>query len=127
MSLLQSGWLFDWTTAANVHGVKMLYGQSYKGLCAYHLNDGYVTIDLIEKAPSYRFRKNRDGVVGYMLAYVAKVSFSVGFEGYIQLKVKTTVMDHFSQVYDAKPIGRQVLTFDTVSSLNLIETYPKKG
>jgi hypothetical protein len=85
----------------------------------------YNFIYRLESAP-HNVGKSKvyDNVAGTLLAYVARDSFNYGFDGFVVLKSKTILVNHYINKYGAKLIGDgNRLYFDTNASKRLIKIY----
>lgn len=59
-----------------------------------------------------------------MFAIAAKLSFEIGFEGYVSFTAKTGLIEHYKRTLLAKRIGNtQKMYLDTFAAKALIETY----
>jgi len=58
--------------------------------------DNYIEMHLIETAPhNYGQRKMYLGVAGNLVAFAFKMSFDLGFEGYVAFTSKTEIIQHY--------------------------------
>ncbi|WP_054677897.1 hypothetical protein [Lacticaseibacillus sharpeae] len=125
-SLHKAGWLFNWslTAGTTVVAITLPGSNEFQGLVSYDNDDNFVNLDLIESAP-YNRGKNRRfyGVGRALFAIVAQASFDYGDDGFILLKPKTRVREHFSTDMGAKEIGNGKQYIDTTSAIQLLNTF----
>ncbi len=85
-------------------------------------------MDLLESAPFNRGRnKVYEGVAGNLVAYVCKISFQHGFDGYISFTAKTTLIDHYIKTLGASLFGGQLMIITSLSANRLMDRYFKNA
>lgn len=97
-----------------------------QGLIAVAIRDGYVELDLVEKAPS-----NRKPFVEFMNAgevlfgEACLISINNGGEGFVKLRAKTGLLEHYIDHYDMQIINakKRELAIDPVAANRLIGLY----
>lgn len=128
----KNGWLFDWK---NEH--KQPDRDVYKltttgnsiviqGLVSITEREDHVYMHLIECAP-FNLGKNKMylGVPGNLVAFVCRISFHRGFDGYVSFTSKTQLIDHYKTTLGAINIGGQLMVINTDSVIKLIDKYFK--
>jgi hypothetical protein len=108
----KDGWLFNWKTEFKEHGHQLfklvLEGdERIQGLISLEpIHDQfYVEMHLIENAPQNRAdNKEFAGVAANMVAFACKMSFDLGFDGFVAFTAKTSLVDHY-----AGTIGAQLI------------------
>lgn len=108
----KDGWSFNWKKEFKL-GDRQLYkltlegDNKIQGLISLEPrpHDKYIEMHLIECAP-HNLGCNREfiGVAGNMVAFGCRMSFELGFEGYVCFTAKTKLIDHY-----IKTLGAQVL------------------
>ena len=97
------------------------------GLLSYQPSDGYVEAHLIEIAKSQRGKHRRyAGIAGILLAYACHRSQKLGFDGFVLLRPKTVLRDHYIKQYGAVPHGRHMVIFTEQTARKLMEKYLHK-
>jgi hypothetical protein len=81
-------------------------------------HDSYFTIGQQNPSGVQNRGANRRhaGIVGTLLAFVAKESFAAGCDGFVVFVSKTALFEYYRQHYGAKPLGGLKLHFDTEAS-----------
>jgi hypothetical protein len=127
--LKKDGWFFNWIIEFKEPGHQLykliLQGDNLiQGLISIEPkpNDFYVELHLIEIAP-YNFSKEKKfyGVAGNMVAFACKMSFDLGFDGFVAFTAKTSLVDHYVKILGAQVIYRMAIF--TSSAKNLINSY----
>lgn len=74
---------------------------------------------------SFNQGKNRlyYGVAGNMVAFACKLSFELGFEGYLTFTAKTKLIEHYQKSLNAKRYRGNDMYIDSINSLNLVKKY----
>ncbi len=66
----------------------------------------YIELHHIENAPhNYGKRKKYAGVAGNLVAFACKLSFELGFEGFVAFRAKTALIEHYSLTLNATLIN----------------------
>ncbi|GBG08548.1 hypothetical protein PAT3040_03135 [Paenibacillus agaridevorans] len=97
-----------------------------QGLIAIAIKDGFVEVDLIEKAPFNRKPRNEFINVGEVLFCLAcQTSFDNNGEGYVLLQAKTGLLEHYIDHYGMEVVNskKRLLAIPTVEANRLIELY----
>lgn len=97
-----------------------------QGLIAIAIKDGFVEVDLIEKAPFNRKPRNEFINVGEVLFGLAcQTSFDNNGEGYVLLQAKTGLLEHYIDHYGMEVVNskKRLLAIPTVEANRLIELY----
>ena len=126
---LTKGWKFDWTIEKNILGLYSIDNKErLQGLMSYEIKkeDQAVFIKLLENNPDNVKNKTYKGVGGHLIAEACKISFDNGFDGYVYLDAKTSIIEHYKK-YGAKQVGlTNRMLFETNEARNLIERYYEK-
>ncbi|MDR1887545.1 MAG: hypothetical protein LBQ70_06475 [Prevotellaceae bacterium] len=126
----KDGWKFNWKTELN-NPEKQVFklvierrAAVIQGLVSLAIDTGYVEMHLLEIAP-FNFGSNKvyRGVAGNLVAYVCKVSFEQGFDGYIGFTAKTKLMEHYRQTLGAVHIGGHRMSVRTDEAKILVNKY----
>ncbi len=128
----KNGWNFNWKSE-----YKKPKSEIYKltinnnpniiqGLVSFEIKSDHVFMNLIESAP-FNIGKNKTylGVPGNLVAFVCKVSFQRGFDGFVSFIAKTQLIEHYQKSLGAYHFGGQLMIINNVAALNLIGKYFK--
>lgn len=126
----KAGWLFDWITEAklpdrDVYKLTIINNATIiQGLVSLTVKEDHVVMHLIESAP---FNKGKAkvyvGIPGNLVAFVCKLSFQRGCEGYVSFIAKTKLIDHYTNTLGAVHVGAQRMVINTEAALKLIDKY----
>lgn len=123
---LTKGWKFDWTIEKNILGLYSIDNKErLQGLMSYEVekDNQAVFIKLLENNPDNVKNKTYTGVGAHLIAKACKMSFDNGFDGYVYLDAKTSIVEHYKS-YGAKQVGlTNRLYFETEKARNLVEVY----
>lgn len=124
---ITKGWSFDWLDSQLddyvIYGVALEDG-TIQGLLAVKPDKGFIEAGLVENAPSNVGRKGLyNGVGSHLFAIAAKISFQMGFEGYISFVSKTGLVEHYKKRLNARQISGQRMYLNTEASYRLVQTY----
>lgn len=133
-SLKKSVWLFDWEGEA-----KQIEKTIYKliivdnptliqGLISIENRGDHIFISLIE---NNIFNKGADkiylGVPGNLIAFVCRLSFERGYEGYVSFESKTKLIEYYKKSLGANVLFGNIMAIDTITAQKLVDQYfPKK-
>src|SRR6185312_14675396 len=100
----------------------VLRGDSkIQGLISLETMDGYIEMHLIESAPSNIGKEKAFiGVAGNLVAFACKLSFELGFDGYLSFRPKTKLFDHYKETLGAERIFRDRMQIATDSAKKLV-------
>lgn len=133
--LKKDGWFFNWKKEFREnsgHGVYKLVIRGdniIQGLISIEpiVDQLYIEMHLIETAPhNYGSTKQYLGVVANMVAYACKLSFDLGYDGFVAFTAKSDLVDHYIESLGAEVIysnDRMAITTD--SAKNLVNSYYK--
>jgi hypothetical protein len=124
--LLADGWQFNWSLMRDSIVIKLTLINSnvIQGLVAYHQEQTFTKLDLVESAPfNVDGNKRFAGVGANLFAIVAQASFEAGNNGFVLFRPKTKLHDYYEKKLGAQDIsfGNQYL--DTQASMRLIRIY----
>lgn len=89
--------------------------------------DFAIEIHLIAVSKDNKGKKRKyDRIAGNMIAFACKESFAAGYDGYICLKPKTLISDHYREKYNLKST-KLFLVSEGNNSLDLIKAYYRNG
>jgi hypothetical protein len=128
----KNGWLFDWKNEykqpdRDVYKLTIIGNPDIvQGLISVTEREDHVYIHLIESAP-FNLGKNKVylGVPGNLVAFVCRISFHHGFEGYVSFTAKTQLIEHYEKTLGAINVGGQLMVINTEAALKLINKYFK--
>ncbi|MDH4461118.1 MAG: hypothetical protein QE277_06835 [Flectobacillus sp.] len=126
----QKEWSFDWKTECSKGNVFKLFIEGnpniIQGLISLIDQKDHIYVSLVENAPfNIGANKVYEGVAGNLFAYACKLSFELGYEGYISFHAKSELIDHYIKTLGAKRINNQLMYIDTVESSYLVNRYFK--
>lgn len=131
--LKKSGWRFNWRTEAKYPN-RQLYKLTIKGdktiqgLLSLQLIENYVEMHLIEVAPhNYGKTKKYLGAAGNLVAFACKMSFDLGFEGFVAFTAKTQLIQHYSESLGATLIFRNRMCISGEAAKKLVNSYYKSS
>ncbi len=88
--------------------------------------EDHVYMHLIESAPfNLGLNKMYLGVPGNLVAFVCRISFHRGFDGYVSFTAKTQLIDHYINTPGAINVGGHLMVINTDTALKLIDKYFK--
>lgn len=97
-----------------------------QGLVSLQVKSDHIFMNLIESAP-FNIGKNKTylGVPGNLVAFVCRVSFQRGFDGFVSFVAKTQLIEHYKTYLGAINFGGQLMIINNTATLNLIGKYFK--
>ena len=97
-----------------------------QGLISLEPYENYIEMHLIETAPhNYGKSKKYLGVPGNLVAFACKMSFELGFDGYVGFAPKTQLIQHYINTLGAELIFRNRMRISTNSAKKLVDSYYK--
>ena len=130
--LKKNGWNFDWKAELNSN-VNEVYKLTIvgnptiiQGLLSIRNERDHIFMNLLESAP-FNLGKNKlyEGVAGNLVAYACKLSFQMGFEGFISFTAKTKLIKHYQDTLGAYHVGGQKMIIPTHTAKILTDNYFK--
>ncbi|WP_240416631.1 hypothetical protein [Paenibacillus periandrae] len=132
------GWSrgFDWSVYLRknheytAYKMQVVGNNSIQGLIAIAIREGYVELDLAEKAPTNRKPMEQFLNAGDVLfAQACLISMENNGDGYVLLKAKTGLMEYYIDHYGMEVVnGKQrLLAIPPVEAKGLIELYYRQG
>ncbi len=125
------GWRFDWK-AESKNRERQLYklivpgDETIQGLISLQPVENYIEMHLIETAPhNYGKAKKYIGVPGNLVAFVCKMSFDAGFEGFVGFTAKTQLIQHYIDTLGAELIFRNRMSISGNAAKKLVNSYYK--
>jgi len=108
----KSGWLFNWKNEykqpdRDVYRLTIVGNPTIiQGLISITEREDHIYIHLIESAP-FNLGQNKMyfGVPGNLFAFVCRISFHHGFEGYVSFTAKSQLIDHYEKTLGAIKVG----------------------
>jgi hypothetical protein len=129
----KNGWLFNWKKEFNEPG-RQLYkliianDKIIQGLISLEpvADQLYIEMHLIENAPhNYGAKKKFAGVAANLVAFACKMSFDMGFDGFVSFTSKTELIEHYAVTLGAQLIFRNRMTISTIPAKKLVNSYYK--
>ncbi|HEV2481548.1 MAG TPA: hypothetical protein VGS79_17880 [Puia sp.] len=130
----KDGWFFNWKTefresARNLYKLVLAGNNTIQGLISLEPvpNQLFIEMHLIEAAPhNHPSQKKFAGVAGNLVAFACKMSFDLGFEGYVAFTAKTNLVSHYIDSLGAQVIyGQNRMGIFTEAAKNLVDSYYK--
>jgi hypothetical protein len=130
----KDGWLFNWKAAyreANhqVYKLTMIGNSQVQGLISLEpiKSQQYIELHLIENAPhNYGSQKQFEGVAANLVAFACKMSFELGFDGFVAFTAKTKLINHYIEKLGAQLLyGHNRMGIFTEEAKNLVNSYYK--
>ena len=125
-------WLFDWhlelaNKQAHVYKMTIKNNQVIiQGLISFQVDNGFVSVNLIENAKFNRGKKKLySGVGGNLFAFACKKSKELGFGGYIGFVAKTSLIVYYNNALGAELALGQRMFIRAESAEKLINQYFK--
>jgi hypothetical protein len=123
-------WQFNWASERIKRNVfklsKIIEPDVIQGLISLEQQKGYIYVNIVENAP---FNMGKTGVYqgvgGNLFAYACKVSFEMGFDGYVTFDAKTQLIKHYTTHLGAQLISSQRMVIDTLAATQLFKKYFK--
>lgn len=128
----KNGWLFNWANEykqpdRDVYKITIAGNSGIiQGLVCITEREDHVYIHLIESAP-FNLGRNKVylGVPGNLFAFVCRISFHRGFDGYVSFTSKTQLIEHYEKTIGAKNVGGHLMVINSDAALKLIDKYFK--
>ncbi len=128
----KKGWLFNWKNEyeqpdRDVYKLTIAGNPDIiQGLVSITEREDHVYMHLIESAP-FNLGRNKVylGVPGNLVAFVCKISFHRGFDGYVSFTSKTRLIEHYKKTLGAENVSGQLMVISTEAALKLINKYFK--
>lgn len=128
----KKGWNFDWrfeleNEMNEVYKLTIVGNLDViQGLLSIKRESDHVFMNLLETASFNRGKhKLYEGVAGNLVAYACKLSFQLGFEGFVSFTAKTSLIKHYEISLGAVHLGRQRMIIPTHSAKSLTDKYFK--
>ncbi|MDI1233251.1 MAG: hypothetical protein PSX81_03095 [bacterium] len=126
----KNGWQFNWASelkapAREVYKLTISNNPNIiQGVVSLEVKSDHVHMHLIESAP-FNIGKNKTylGVPGNLVAFVCKVSFQRGGEGYVSFIAKTKLIKHYIKSLGAVQFGGNNMMITTEAALKLTNKY----
>ena len=121
-------WKFDWyKTKGEVYQLTLERDRLIQGLISLEDRNDHIYVELVESAPK-NIGKNKiySGVGAHLFAIAAEKSFDAGYEGYVVLKPKTALTEHYKNKLGAIMMPNGNMNLSATVSIALIEKYIKK-
>ncbi|MBO9613112.1 MAG: N-acetyltransferase [Dyadobacter sp.] len=118
---------FDWKTEAlyEVYGLKLVRSREILGLISldYQASNRAIEIRLIANASEHTGRRKRyERIAGSLIAFACSKSVEAGFGGFVYLRPKTKIIDHYRSEYGFKYTGFSMIIEGSNSEI-LINRY----
>lgn len=126
----KNGWVFDWVAEAKLKNRNVFKltirnnSDIIQGMVSISDFDDHYYLHLIESAP-YNLGKNKlyEGVPGNLFAFVCKMSWDKGYQGFVSFTSKTKLVKHYEKNLGATHIGGHKMVIFPYDALKLIKKY----
>jgi len=129
--LKRNGWKFNWRMESKCPD-RQLYkllirgDKAIQGLISIQVLEKYVEMYLIETAPhNFGRKKKYSGVAANMVAFACKMSFEMGFEGYVGFRAKTRLIRHYIDTLGAELLFKDRMQISEKAAEKLVNSYFK--
>ena len=126
-------WLFDWQgqlKLENRNVYKLIIENNpdiIQGLVSFSDEGDHIYMHLIESA---KFNKGKHkvyaGVPGNLVAFVCKLAFDMGYDGYLAFDAKTVLIKHYEETLHATHFKGTKMLIETPAAARLMNQYFKK-
>jgi len=128
----KNGWKFNWNSELQndvneVYKLTIVHNPNIiQGLISVKKEADHIFLNLLESAP-FNIGKDKlyEGVAGNLVAFVCKLSFQYGFDGFVAFTSKTKLIEHYESTLGAYHLGGNRLIIPTDSSKLLVKKYYK--
>lgn len=126
----KNGWRFNWAgefkqTDRQVFKLTIRNNpEIIQGLLSISDYNDHYYLHLIESAP-FNLGKTKlyEGVPGNLFAFVCKVSWDKGYQGFVSFTSKTKLIEHYEKTLGATHIGGHKMVIFPQDALKLIKKY----
>jgi hypothetical protein len=123
-------WQFDWQYENSKNELYKLtvigLPEEIQGVVSIEIRKGYIFVSLIENAPFNIGKKGvYEGVAGNLFAFACKLSYEMGYEGFVSFVAKTELIEHYQKKILAKLVSGQTMVIESLEALQLIRQYFK--
>jgi hypothetical protein len=129
-TIKQGGWLFDWAKEyldKSKKIYKLVLTESptnMQGLISLEEKPDHIYMHLIE---SVKFNRGAHkvylGVPGNLVAFACRLSFDMGFGGYVSFESKTRLIDHYKKTLGAELLFNNIMAIDGRAAYLLVNQY----
>jgi len=128
----KNDWKFNWEKEFNdmtkeVHKLTIVNNPDIiQGLISISRESDHIFINLLESAP-FNLGKNKlyEGVPGNLVAFACKLSFQIGFEGFVAFTAKSKLVKHYEESLGAIHFKNQRMIIATNAAKSHILKYFK--
>jgi hypothetical protein len=123
-------WQFDWQYENSKNDLYKLtvieQPDEIQGVISIEIRKGYIFVSLVENAP-FNIGKEGiyEGVAGNLFAFACKLSYEMGYEGFVSFIAKTELIEHYQKKILAKLVSGQTMVIESLEALQLIRQYFK--
>ena len=118
---------------SNIYKLQLKDDDMIQGLVSAEVIRGAVYVRLVESAPHNLGKsKKYDGVGGHLFAIAVKLSYSMGFGGYVFFDTKNEeLVKHYSEKLGANRVLTRIheyrMEIDEYNAVKLLENYTLEG
>ncbi|MGV3602041.1 MAG: hypothetical protein ACO1N1_12600 [Dyadobacter fermentans] len=129
-ALKKTEWQFDWQkefSRKEKQVFKLVLRESsgiIQGLICLQDKGDHVYMHLIESSPANKGAgKQYIGVAGNLIAFACKMSFDLGYAGYVSFESKSKLIAHYQAQLGAQVLFGNVMIIDSRAALALTKRY----
>ena len=129
--LKKHGWKFNWKEQLEypdrqIYKLLIRDDEVIQGLISLQSMDRHVEMHLIETAPhNFGSKKRYIGVPPNMVAFACKISFEMGFEGFVGFRAKTRLIQHYIDTLGGELLFRDRMQISEKNAGKLVNSYFK--
>jgi hypothetical protein len=134
MNLIKkSSWQFDWKKEINDNSKQVFKlttvsnPKIIQGLISIEDKNDHIFMHLVESA---EFNKGKNklylGILGNLVAYVCKLSFEKGYDGYVAFDAKSALIKHYEETLHATHFRGLRMYIQTPAAQRLVKQYFNK-
>jgi len=122
------GWKFDWNKPFHsdyqVYELFIKESNIVQGRIALKIDGGVADIDIVETAPhNYGSSGQYEGVGAHLFAIACKISYDLGFDGYVAFTAKSNLVTYYEKVLGAKLLFGTRMVIEEKQAMYLIDKY----
>lgn len=129
--LKKNGWAFNWKKEYSndqhqLYKMTVTGDSTIQGLLSLEPVKGqqYIEMHLIELAPHNKGDNRKYlGIARHLVAFVCKMAFEMGFEGYVAFTAKTKLIEHYQMAFGAARMFGHRMFIVTEAAKNLVTLY----
>jgi hypothetical protein len=127
-ALKKSEWAFNWQDELKseraIYKLRLRGAEEILGVMSISEQDGILRVHNLERRGFKNKEKKFDGIGQSLFAYACKLSFELGFSGYVIFDVKSKEFEYFEKTLGAVRVGRNhYMMIDNAAAIELMHTW----